>query len=78
MFKNMSYYEDESRFDIEPYYDMAFMNKWEGEVFNHYDLETGDLFNIPVGPCNKLLLLLFVYLINLFQMRIIFVLLIKI
>lgn len=56
MFKNMSYYEDESRFDIEPYYDMAFMNKWEGEVFNHYDLETGDLFNIPVGPCNKLYL----------------------
>lgn len=56
MFKNMSYYEDECRFDIEPYYDMEFMNKWEGKVFNHYDLEPGDLFNIPVGPCNKLYL----------------------
>ncbi len=56
MFKNMSYYEEDCRFDIEPYYDMEFMNKWEGKVFNHYDLETKDIFNIPVGPCNKLYL----------------------
>ncbi|WP_406532122.1 glycosyltransferase family 2 protein [Methanobrevibacter sp.] len=54
MFKNIVYYEEKTDFGYENYYDMNFMNKYEGKIFNHWDLKPGDVFRMPVGPCNKL------------------------
>lgn len=54
MFKYISYNENSFKFGIEPYYDMKFLDKFENKVFNHCDLKPEEVFNLPVGPCNKL------------------------
>lgn len=54
MFKFMTYWNESNSFSIEPFYDMKFMNKYIGKVFNHMDLEPNSLFDIPGANCNKL------------------------
>ncbi len=54
MYKYIVYYEDSNVFDYEPYYDMNFMDKYDKKVFNHWDLKPEEVFDLPVGPCNKL------------------------
>lgn len=54
MFKNIVYYSKENDFGYERYYDMNFMNKYDGKIFNHWDLNPNEVFKLPVGPCNKL------------------------
>lgn len=54
MYKYITYNEDSNIFDYEGYYDMDFMNKYDKKVFNHLDLKPDEVFNLPVGPCNKL------------------------
>lgn len=54
MFKNIAFYENKLNFGFEDYYDMDYMNKYEGKIFNHLDLTSNEVFNLPVGPCNKL------------------------
>ena len=54
MFKNIAFYEDKKDFGHEKYYDMDYMNKREGTVFNHWDLTSYEVFHLPIGPCNKL------------------------
>ena len=54
MFKNIVLYEDKTDFGYENYYDMEYMNKYEGTIFNHWDLTSKEVFDLPVGPCNKL------------------------
>lgn len=54
MFKNIVFYENKLDFGYERYYDMNYMDKYEGVIFNHWDLTSNEVFNLPVGPCNKL------------------------
>ena len=54
MFKSIVFYNENYNFDYEKYYDMNFMDGYEGKIFNHSDLKPEDVFNLPVGPCNKL------------------------
>lgn len=54
IFKFITYWEDLNNFSIEPFYDMKFMDKFIGKVFNHYDLDPNSLFDIPGASCNKL------------------------
>lgn len=54
MFKYIAYYEDKNDFCHEYYYDMNYMDKYSGEVFNHWDLDPQEVFRLPIGPCNKL------------------------
>lgn len=54
MFKYITYKEKTQKFEIEPYYNMKFMDKFENKIFNHWDLNPEEVFNLPVGPCNKL------------------------
>ncbi|MBQ6099341.1 MAG: glycosyltransferase family 2 protein [Methanobrevibacter sp.] len=56
LFKNIVYYEESHEFGMEEYYDMKFMEKFEREVFNQWDLDKTKLFDVPIGPCNKLYL----------------------
>ncbi len=56
MFKGIVFYEESREFGWEKYYDMEFMNKFENNVFNHWDLDKTRLFNIPNAPWNKLYL----------------------
>lgn len=56
LFKNIVYYEKPQEFGFEDYYDMEFMNKFENQVFNHWDLDKTKLFFIPNPPWNKLYL----------------------
>jgi len=54
MFKNIVFYENKLDFGYERYYDMNYMDKYDGVIFNHWDLTSNEVFNLPVGPCNKL------------------------
>ena len=54
MFKNIVFYENKMDFGYEEYYDMDYMDEREGTIFNHWDLQSDEVFNLPVGPCNKL------------------------
>ncbi|MEE0942222.1 MAG: glycosyltransferase [Methanobrevibacter sp.] len=54
MFKNIVFYENKNDFGHEEYYDMVYMDKYDGEIFNHWDLTSDEVFDLPVGPCNKL------------------------
>lgn len=65
MFKFMTFWDDSNTFSIEPFYDMRFMDKYIGKVFNHMDLEPNSLFDIPGANCNKLYLKDFLIKINL-------------
>lgn len=56
MFKNIVYYQEPQNFGFEPYYEMAFMNRFNKKVFNHFDLEKTRFFSLPIGACNKLYL----------------------
>ena len=56
LFKNIVYYEDSQEFGFEEYYDMEFMNKFENQVFNHWDLDKTKFFEISNAPWNKLYL----------------------
>ena len=56
MFKSIVYYEEPREFDMENYYDMEFMDKYEDKIFNHLDLDKTKLFSIPNAPWNKLYL----------------------
>lgn len=53
MFKNIVYYEKLHKFGMEEYYDMEFMNKFENQVFNHWDLDKTKLFEMSNAPWNK-------------------------
>ena len=53
MFKNIVYYEEPHDFGFEEYYDMEFMNTFENQVFNHWDLDKTKLFVISNAPWNK-------------------------
>ena len=54
MFKSIVYYEDKNNFGHEPYYDMCYMDEYSNKIFNHWDLNSRDVFRLPLGPCNKL------------------------
>ncbi len=54
MFKYIVFYNNKVDFGFEKYYDMNFMNKFNEKVFCHWDLNPNEVFNLPVGPCNKL------------------------
>ena len=54
MFKNIVFYEDKKDFGHEYYYDMDYMNKFDGQVFNHWNLTPYEVFHLPVAPWNKL------------------------
>lgn len=56
LFKNIVYYEEPQEFGFETYYDMEFMNKFENQVFNHWDLDKTKLFDMSNAPWNKLYL----------------------
>ena len=53
LFKNIVYYEETQEFGFEEYYDMQFMNKFENQVFNHWDLDKTKLFDMSNAPWNK-------------------------
>lgn len=53
MFKNIVFYEENREFGMEEYYDMKFMDKFENEIFNHFDLDKTKLFVISNAPWNK-------------------------
>lgn len=53
MFKNVVYYEDPHEFGFEKYYDMEFMNKFENNIFNHFDLDKTKLFEMSNAVWNK-------------------------
>ena len=59
MFKCVVYYEETCEFGMEDYYDMEFMNEYEGNVFNHFNLDKTKLFLTPNSPWNKFYLKLF-------------------
>ncbi len=56
MFKAVVYYDDPQEFDMERYYDMDFMDKWDSKIFNHWDLDKKNIFKMPNAPWNKLYL----------------------
>lgn len=47
MFKNIVFYDNKNEFGMEPYYDMKFMNRFENQIFTHWDLDKTDLFAVP-------------------------------
>ena len=53
MFKNIVYYEEPQKFGFEEYYDMEFMNKFENQVFDHWDLDKTKLLIMANAPWNK-------------------------
>lgn len=53
LFKNIVYYEEFQEFGFEEYYDMKFMNKFENQVFNHWDLDKTKLFGMSNASWNK-------------------------
>lgn len=53
IFKNIVYYDDRQEFGFEEYYDMEFMDKFENQIFAHWDLDKTEVFSMPNGPCNK-------------------------
>ena len=53
MFKNIVYYEEHHDFGFERYYDMEFMNKFENQIFTHWDLDKTKLFAMTNGSVNK-------------------------
>ena len=53
LFKNIVYYHEPQEFGFEEYYDMEFMNKFENQVFNHWDLDKTKLFHMSNAPWNK-------------------------
>ena len=53
MFKNIVYYEEPQKFGFEEYYDMEFMNKFENQVFDHWDLDKTKLLIMSNAPWNK-------------------------
>lgn len=53
LFKNIVYYDEPREFGFEEYYDMEFMNKFEDQVFNHWNLDKTKLFDISNAPWNK-------------------------
>lgn len=56
MYKPLVFYENNQKWGHEEYYDMNFMNKYEGKIFKHTDLDSNMLFYIPNAPWNKLYL----------------------
>ena len=56
LFKNIVYYDETQNLGFEKYYDMDFMNNFENQVFNHWDLDKTKLFDISNAPWNKLYL----------------------
>ena len=56
LFKNIVYYEEPQEFGFEEYYDMEFMDKFNNQVFNHWDLDKTKLFFVSNAPWNKLYL----------------------
>ena len=56
LFKNIVYYEEPQEFGFEEYYDMEFMDKFNNQVFNHWDLDKNKLFFVSNAPWNKLYL----------------------
>ena len=53
LFKNIVYYEKPQEFGFEEYYDMEFMNRFENQVFNHWDLDKTKLFDMSNASWNK-------------------------
>ena len=53
LFKNIVYYEKPQEFGFEEYYDMKFMNRFENQVFNHWDLDKTKLFDMSNASWNK-------------------------
>ena len=56
IFKNIVYYDEPQEFGFEEYYDMEFMDKFNNQVFNHWDLDKTKLFFVSNAPWNKLYL----------------------
>ena len=56
MFKTIVYYEYYEKFGMENYYDMEIMKKYDGKIFNHWDLDKTQFFKIPIAVWNKLYL----------------------
>lgn len=56
MFKNVVLYQENMDFGMESYYDMKFMDRFENQVFNHWDLDKTKLFVMSNAPWNKLYL----------------------
>lgn len=56
MFKNIVLYQKNQDFGMESYYDMKFMDRFENQVFNHWDLDKTKLFVMSNAPWNKLYL----------------------
>ena len=56
MFKNIDYCQDLQNINVDPDYDMEFLNQFNHQVFNHWDLDKTKIFKFIKGNCNKLYL----------------------